>query len=255
MRSSRPLPRMAPSVWKWLALALLTPLSALTAPIQQEYAVVLSDPPLGRHLTSRRDLGLPVAVHSIARIRRAQATIRRAIEARHIPVHSSAHLLVNAIFIRASAEAAESLRGVSGVSRVEYIAPLRRQMDRAIGLLHAPEAWASLGDEASAGVGIKIGVIDTGIDQDHPAFRDDSLAVPDGFPKGDPAYTNRKVIVARSYVSLLPSPDDTSPRDHSGHGTAAGMIAAGVRNSGPAGTITGIAPKSYLGSYKIFGTP
>src|SRR5439155_3208267 len=81
------------------------------------------------------------------------------------------------------------------------------------------------------------------------------LAVPDGFPKGDPAYTNHKVIVARSYVSLLPSPDDASARDHSGHGTAAAMIAAGVRNSGPAGTIVGVAPKAYLGSYKIFGSP
>jgi subtilisin family serine protease len=33
------------------------------------------------------------------------------------------------------------------------------------------------------------------------------------------------------------------------------MAAAGERNAGPADTIGGIAPKAYLGSYKVFGSP
>src|SRR5436853_386523 len=83
-------------------------------------------------------------------------------------------------------------------------APLQRTMDRAIDLIRAPAAWNLLGGESAAGAGIKIGVIDTGIEQSHAAFQDDSLAVPDGFPKGSAAelaYTNHKVIVARSYVA------------------------------------------------------
>jgi len=67
------------------------------------------------------------------------------------------------------------------------------------------------------------------------------------------------VIVARSYVSLLAAdsgyPDDTSPRDRVGHGTAAAMVAAGVQHQAPLATISGVAPKAYLGSYKIFGSP
>ena len=33
------------------------------------------------------------------------------------------------------------------------------------------------------------------------------------------------------------------------------MIAAGVQNAGPLGTITGVAPKAFLGNYKVFGSP
>ncbi len=64
------------------------------------------------------------------------------------------------------------------------------------------------------------------------------------------------MIVARSYVGLLPYRDpDLSVADHIGHGTALAMVAAGARNAGPMATITGVAPKAYLGVYKVFGTP
>ena len=70
------------------------------------------------------------------------------------------------------------------------------------------------------------------------------------------------MIVARSYVPLLNSgdpatstPDDYSPRDRVGHGTATAMAAAGETNTGPSDTITGVAPKAFLGSYKVFGSP
>src|ERR1039457_616074 len=93
-------------------------------------------------------------------------------------------------------------------------------------------------------------------------FRSDTgFTAPAGFPKGDTGYTNNKVIVARSYLSYMDSdpvyttPDDLSPRDHQGHGTAIAMIAAGVQNAGPLGSITGVAPKAFLGNYKIFGSP
>jgi hypothetical protein len=72
---------------------------------------------------------------------------------------------------------------------------------------------------------------------------------------GDAAYTNGKIIVARSYEPMFALPDDATPRDRSGHGTALAMIAAGETNTGPLATITGVAPKSWLGNYKIFGTP
>lgn len=94
-----------------------------------------------------------------------------------------------------------------------------------------------------------------------------------GFPICSSAaceFTNNKVIVARSYVPLLNTsllnavtgasaatsrPDDYSPRDRIGHGTATAMAAAGVTNAGPYDTITGVAPKAFLGSYKVFGSP
>ena len=84
--------------------------------------------------------------------------------------------------------------------------------------------------------------------------------MPAGFPladtQADLAYTNNKVIVARSYANLFGTPDpDLSAADHLGHGTATAMVAAGVSNAGPLATISGVAPQAWLGSYKVFGTP
>jgi subtilisin family serine protease len=116
---------------------------------------------------------------------------------------------------------------------------------------------------------VKIAILDTGIDQQHPAFQDPSLPMPAGYPRctgNDCAFTNNKVIVARSYVQQLAAgsstlnpaadsrPDDYSARDRVGHGTAVASAAAGYTNTGLV-TISGVAPKAYLGNYKIYGSP
>src|SRR6185503_14898732 len=90
-----------------------------------------------------------------------------------------------------------------------------------------------------------------------------------GYPRcsgDDCAFTNNKVIVARSYVRQLAAgsaplnpaadsrPDDYSPRDRVGHGTAVASTAAGFSNTGLV-TFSGVAPKAYLGNYKIYGSP
>ena len=143
---------------------------------------------------------------------------------------------------------------------------IKPDLDRAAELQKVSAAWSAVGGAANAGAGVKIGIIDSGIDQNHPGFQDSSLRPPAGFPKGETAYTNSKVIVARSYIREVAKgfstdpietsrPDDYTPRDRVGHGTAIAMIAAGASNTGPAGTIQGIAPKAFLGNYKIFGSP
>jgi hypothetical protein len=86
------------------------------------------------------------------------------------------------------------------------------------------------------------------------------MKAPEGFPKwnysADAPNTSGKVIVARSYVALLPYRDaDYSSRDHIGHGTALGSVAAGGKSEGPLATVMGVAPRAWLGNYKVFGTP
>ncbi|HUO98461.1 MAG TPA: S8 family serine peptidase, partial [Rhizomicrobium sp.] len=192
------------------------------------------------------------------------------LQRRKIPVHWSGQMLVNAITVTATPETAAELRNIPGVAHVVATPPLYMDLDTALDLTNVSAAWSLLGGPSNAGAGMKIGIIDSGIDQNHPGFQDPSLTPPAGFPKcsgSDCAYTNNKVIVARSYVSLVAAaadpanplatawPDDLSPRDRQGHGTAIAMIAAGVQNTSPRGAIQGVAPKAFLGNSKIFGSP
>ena len=144
------------------------------------------------------------------------------------------------MFVAADESRIEELRALPGVVQVERMLPIKRQLDRAVELVGAPAAWNTLGGIQNAGAGVKIGILDTGIDQTHPAFQDSALRAPAGYPKcqqPDCAYTNNKVIVARSYVETLvygeepaySRPDDVSPRDRVGHGTAAAAVAAADR--------------------------
>jgi uncharacterized protein (TIGR03437 family) len=245
-----------------ILLAFILVASAETRPAR--WVVVLEDAPLAR--VSAASMG-----PARARIAKAQAALRSAAEQRGVRVVRGTSTLMNALFIAGTPEQAEALRALPGVLDVIRDFPAKRHLNRALDLVNAPAAWTAIGGQQNAGKGVKIGVLDSGIDNNHPAFKDPSLAMPSGFPKCAPqwcdAYTNSKVIVARSYVDAIAlgfdgsgsadasRPDDLSPRDRVGHGTAVAMIAAGNTVQGPAATITGVAPKAYLGNYKVFGSP
>ena len=132
---------------------------------------------------------------------------------------------------------------------------MHRKLNKALDLVNASGAWSALGGPNNAGAGIKIAILDSGIDETHPGFQDRSLTTPPGFPKSgdadDATHTTNRIIVVRGFVGPLASgdgtpeftlPDDLSARDHVGHGTAAAMIAAGVSHQSPVGTISGVAP-------------
>jgi uncharacterized protein (TIGR03437 family) len=234
-----------------------------------DYALLLEDAPVARITQGRLALQSADAQAQMARIRTAQSSLLAELRSRKVAVGGASQVLVNAIFVHSTPETAAQLLHLPGVVHVVRVPRLHRDLNTALGLVNVPGAWNAIpGGVANAGAGIKIGIIDTGIDQNHPGFQDPTLTPPSGFPKGDTTYTNSKVIVARSYVALdsytdtpgvvepiYSTPDDTTPRDRVGHGTAIAMIAAGVQNTGPQATIQGVAPKAFLGNYKIFGSP
>jgi minor extracellular serine protease Vpr len=211
---------------------------------------------------SRAELFNAAAQPQAKKIRLAQSSVLAELKRRKVPVQWAGQILANAIYVRTTADVAAQLATVPGVARVVYLPPLKLDLNTALNLMNIPQAQNALGGAAGAGAGIKIGIIDSGIDQNHPGFQDPSLKPPAGFPIGDPSFTNNKVIAARSYTTLNSSndpnystPDDPSPRDHTGHGTAIAMIAAGVQNTGPVATIQGVAPKAFLGNYRVWGSP
>jgi minor extracellular serine protease Vpr len=236
------------------------------------YALILADPPLAAVAASRAQLESEAIAQPRARIENMQTSLKAELDRLNVLTIGSTKVVLNAIYVIAPESELAVLRSLPGVVRVEKMRVLKRHLNRALPLMNVPAAWNTVGGQQSAGLGSKIGILDTGIDQTHPAFKGTGLAVPAGFPKctfpSDCAFTNNKVIVARSYVRQLSNefspgaidptntrPDDFSARDHVGHGTASAMIAAGDTVQGPAASITGVAPKAYLGNYKIFGSP
>jgi minor extracellular serine protease Vpr len=188
-----------------------------------------------------------------------QAAVRARLEARGARIAAAVDTLANALFVQVPSAKLARLRSVRGVRRILPERTYQLALDHALPLHKVPQAWG-LGGAYPQGQGTKIGMIDTGIQITHPGFNDAGFHAPPGFPlvsaASDTAFTNQKVIVARSYVAQCLAPDpDTSAQDDVGHGTSTAMAAAGVENTGPLATITGVAPLAYLGNYKVFGSP
>ena len=250
--------------------------SLIAEPPAQRYALVLTDEPVATKFAATKFAG-----RSRAALMSESASYRQGLEAkqealktelasRGIMVTGSVRHVLNAVFVQVSTDRVAELKALPGVKAVM---PLRRfhLSQDALDLENVRGAWTAVGGASNAGAGVKIAIIDTGVDQTHAAFQDSSLTIPAGFPKCNvpsdcTLYTNNKVIVARSYTRQLglgsgvidpktSMPDDYSARDRVGHGTAVAGTAAGVPNGNGSVTITGIAPKAFIGSYKVFGSP
>ena len=256
--------------------------------VPNRYMVFLEEPPVASRYGRREQMETSAASAYRALVQASQRNLARELAARNILVTGSADTLLNAIFVVAAPDRVAELRGLPGVLGVAPERVVRKNLNKATALANAPAAWASaaIGGPSNAGSGIKIAILDTGIDQNHPAFQDASLIVPPGFPKCNAPsdcqnFTNNKVIVARSYVPQIAaqsacaqptlagcnlgaaaapnpatsSPDDYSARDRDGHGTFVAAAAAANQNSAGSMAFSGVAPKAYLGSYKIWGSP
>ena len=217
--------------------------------VPDRYIVELSTEPVGRFVGTHHKRLVQndpeIMAHRIV-IRSEQARAQREIEQ-----HRGGHVLnrldtvMNALVVNMPASHENFLRSAPGVRKVYPVTIGHAALDRSLPLQKVPEAWLQIGGMNNAGAGVKIAIIDSGIDASHPAFQDSSLSMPNGFPNGDLPYPNNKVIVARNYSG------ESSVTDTFGHGTAVAMVAAGVTNVGPYGPITGVAPKAWLGNYKV----
>jgi subtilisin family serine protease len=247
---------------KLLLFIFLSVVEAFAQAIPGRYIVQLSGSPAGEVQAALIRAGKPGRRSSqvLARqkeIATAQAGVRAAVSKRGARVLGSADTAANVLFIQADAATAESLRGLSGISRVVPDSLVFARLNRALPLSNFTNAAARVGI-GNAGAGMLIAVIDTGIDTSHPGFSDDTLVPPAGFPvassTANQALVTKKVIVVRSYEDIAASAAfGTDASDKNGHGTSSACAAGCVQHTSPIGVISSAAPKAFLGAYKALG--
>ncbi len=209
--------------------------------------------------------GKPLAErpHARAEIEREQAEVVRRIRAA-VPsarIRWRYQLVLNGLAVVAPADTARLIAALPDVKAVQASVTYRRTLYESPQVIGAPQVCGPT--LATAGEGMKIAIIDDGVDQTHPFFSPAGFAMPAGFPKGNTAYTSAKVIVAR----VFPPPGASwkyadvpfNPQE-SEHGTHVAGIAAGdngtTANSGSGPVqVSGIAPKAYIGNYRIGTIP
>lgn len=173
---------------------------------------------------------------------RARAVTRR------LRLATRLQLLANALAIDVDGDRVSELATLPGVLRVAKPRHYRLDMSTSVPLVGAPMVWNGTETPAARGEGIRVAIIDSGVDVSSPFVTSTALP-PAGFPRGDIAFTNGKVIVAKTFLEDRAA----SPADENGHGTNIASIAAGNPSAASfAGSLSGMAPAALVGNYRAF---
>lgn len=174
-------------------------------------------------------------------------------------VTSAYDISLNAVSVQLNGTSLATLRSAPQVLSAEYQGLYYPTADPAtdpdLALISAIEAWGA-GGSADAGAGIKVAIIDTGIDISHPCFSDAGYQAQAQL--GDRRFTNNKVIAARVFSNLAGVAHFT-PAAIQSHGShVAGTVACNFET--PASVdgvsipykVSGVAPRALLGNYNVF---
>lgn len=174
-------------------------------------------------------------------------------------------VVLNGFALQLSAAEAARIRSLPGVRAVIPDRLEQPLTDAGPAFIGAPEIWNgnTPGGVDSAGEGVVVGILDTGINFDHPSFADDAdpaYTYPFTTPKGVCAVSggpyenacNNKLIGAYSFTT-----EDVTPEDTDGHGSHTASTVAGNKltianfNGVPNVTISGVAPRAQIIAYDV----
>lgn len=210
----------------------------------------------------------------------AENLLGRSLEIRHQYLYA-----LNGLAARMTPAEAAQLTKLPGVLRVNLDTVEQLDTDAGPALIGAPSLWdgsATGGLPGTQGEGVIVGVLDSGINMDHPSFAD---VGEDGYdhtnplgsgnylgwcnpadPNYDPAYVcNDKLIGAWDYADAswvgLDGEEADGPEDNAGHGshvssTIAGNVTTATLDFGGSvitATISGVAPHANIIIYDVCG--
>ena len=158
---------------------------------------------------------------------------------------------------RVDRETLIKLSRIPGIAAVSVEHQIELNLEVINPTIGSPAVWEQLGGVTEAGEGVKVAVIDTGVDPNHPGLDPTGYMYPVGYPKGDTRYTTPKVIVMRGVYRPDDPPVAPAPLPMHPHGTGVATIIATNPNTvatykGVDVEVSGIAPKAYIMSYQIF---
>jgi len=176
----------------------------------------------------------------------------------------------NGMSLDLTAEEAAKLQASSLVKSIQPDQVMKLQTDAGPPWLGAEKIWnGTAGFPANRGEGVVVGVIDSGINWEHPSFADPAadgynFVNPFGSQLGlcsDPEVgCNDKLVGVYDFVQNSPDTDEveenTKGRDNDGHGSHVAGIAVGnrlnVTLNGIAQTfVSGVAPRANLVTYRV----
>jgi len=157
---------------------------------------------------------IPVIVRRKSGFFSAQAVLPGAATVDHV------FSLISGEALKMTAAEIETVSQHEAVDHIWPDLPVQAWLDASVPKLDAPQIWAA----GFKGKGIKLAVIDTGIDETHPDFAG-------------------RIKAAKSFV-------DNSPKDGNGHGTHVAGIAAGS-GAKSGGKYVGVAPLADLYIAKV----
>jgi minor extracellular serine protease Vpr len=173
-------------------------------------------------------------------------------------ITSEFDIAVHGVGVKLNGTTLGTLRSAPMVRRAELqmiYQPIAHD-DPDLSLVNANEAWTQAGGAANAGAGVKVAVIDSGIDVTHPCFGD--AGYPVQAQSGDTSLTNNKVIVAKVFNNNADK-DDLDASAVNAHGThVAGTVACNAHTPAVVDGVdipydpSGVAPRALLGNYNVF---
>lgn len=244
--------------------------------------VELQNPPAFAHWQDARKgvQSLTLARSQLAVNQQEQEAFLAEIRLRGVPAQELYRVsrLLNGVALEVPEESLQTLRALPQVKAIHPLRPKRPLLATAGPLVRAPQVWS----QAYTGRGVRVGIIDTGVDYLHRDFGGPGSGYSSNDPTklGDAPFPTAKVaggwdFAGDSYDASSDTPfkrtptPDPDPMDCAGHGThVAGIVAGfgvtkeGTTFSGPfslaaplldLAVAPGIAPEAQIYALKVFG--